>query len=80
MSMEDPALTLEPTESHLTVGLIANPFMTDWNGDGLQDLLVGQLIESKVRIYLNTGTNREPVFDSFTYLLADGEEVTAPYS
>lgn len=75
-----PAYTLQRTDTNLTVELISNPHMVDWNGDGLNDLIVGQLIDSKVRFYPNVGTNNEPVFGEFTYLQADGKDVTATYS
>lgn len=79
-NVEPPAYTLRRTDADLTVELISNPYMVDWNGDGLNDLIVGQLIDSKVRFYPNVGTNREPVFGDFTYLQADGADVTATYS
>jgi len=79
-NMEPPAYTLRRTDTNLTVELIANPYMVDWNGDGLNDLIVGQLIDSKVRFYPNVGTNSEPVFGDFTYMQADGADVTATYS
>ena len=66
--------------SNLTVGLIANPFWGDWDGDGTNDLIVGQLLEGRVRFYRNQGTNTDPVFTTFTFLVADGAEITAPYS
>jgi hypothetical protein len=75
-----PALTLQESGDNLTVGLIANPFLADWNGDGLNDLIVGQLLDSKVRFYPNIGTNQDPVFMTYTYLQADGADITATFS
>jgi len=60
------------------------PEVSDWNGDGRKDLLVGQfdtdtyehendIDEGRVRLYLNSGTDSEPVFTLFRYLEADGE-------
>ena len=57
------------------------PEVCDWNGDGKKDLLVGQfdtitdtdgIDEGRVRLYLNSGTDSEPVFTAFSYLMADG--------
>ena len=65
--------------SDLVVSLISDPFMVDWDGDGLNDLIVGQFTEGKIRFYPNSGTNQEPVFTGFTYLQADGVDITTTY-
>jgi len=59
----------------LDVGVISDPFMTDWDGDGLHDLLVGQFYPGKVRLYRNVGTNAVPVFQFQGYLQADGSDI-----
>lgn len=38
----------------------AAPFVCDFNGDGLKDLLVGQFKDGMLWIYRNKGTNSEP--------------------
>ncbi len=60
----------------LDVGLMAEPFMVDWDGDGLNDLIVGQFSPGKVRFYKNVGTNTEPVFEYQHFLQADGSDIT----
>lgn len=40
----------------------AAPWVIDWDGDGKDDLLVGQFGEGKLRIYRNVGTNAAPKF------------------
>jgi hypothetical protein len=45
----------------------AAPFVYDFNGDGVKDLLVGQFLGGKLRIYQNTGTNEAPVFGKFVW-------------
>jgi len=52
----------------------AAPFLGDFNGDGRNDLLVGQNIGGRLRIYRNTGTNARPKFDSFEWFKA-GERI-----
>ena len=52
----------------------ASPFVYDYDRDGKKDLIVGQFNEGKARIYLNIGTDAEPVFDGFTWLQAAGED------
>lgn len=38
----------------------AAPFVCDFDGDGLKDLLVGQFSDGLLWIYRNEGTNSEP--------------------
>jgi hypothetical protein len=46
------------------------PFVGDFNGDGLADLLVGQFHEGRLRIYQNCATSKEPKFDDFQWFEA----------
>ena len=63
----------------LVVGLIAEPFMVDWDGDSLNDLIVGQFSNGKVSFYENIGSNTEPVFAAGVFLQADGADITCSY-
>jgi len=54
----------------------ASPFIGDWDGDGLQDLLLGQFDGGKIRFYRNIGTNFDPVFGDSAYLQADGADIS----
>ena len=58
----------------------AAPFVCDFDGDGLRDLLVGQFQKGKLRIHRNVGTNREPRYDGFVYFQVGGEDATVPAS
>jgi hypothetical protein len=49
-----------PVEAHMGH---AAPFLVDFDGDGVKDLLVGQFGEGKLAIYKNIGTNKVPKFD-----------------
>jgi len=57
--------------ARLDVGTYSAPLMTDWNGDGKKDLLVGQFELGRLRFYPNIGENDAPVFDGFEYLMDD---------
>lgn len=51
---------------------LAAPALWDWDGDGKNDLLIGEFetsdTASTIRVYRNTGSNRKPRFtDDFTY-------------
>lgn len=51
----------------------AAPYLYDWDGDGVRDLLVGQFGEGKLRIYKNRGTDSAPKFTTFEWFHAGGE-------
>ena len=53
----------------LDVGTYSAPMVTDWNGDGKQDLLVGEFAYGRIRFYPNEGENYDPVFNTFYYLI-----------
>ncbi|MEO0131240.1 MAG: hypothetical protein ABIK76_06080 [candidate division WOR-3 bacterium] len=63
----------------IDVGYYSAPLMFDWNGDGKKDLITGQFDYGKVRFYQNVGEDTAPVFNGFTFLRADGVEITLPY-
>jgi hypothetical protein len=56
----------------------STPFIHDFNNDGKLDLLVGQFGEGKLRIYLNTGTNKHPVYETQRWFKTEGEFGTVP--
>ncbi|MBC8875401.1 MAG: hypothetical protein H8E44_38745 [Planctomycetes bacterium] len=51
------------------------PCVSDWNSDGKKDLLVGQFKSGAIRLYLNQGTDTEPVFQDFSMLNAGGKPI-----
>ena len=51
----------------------AAPYVVDWDGDGVRDLLVGQFGQGRCRIYKNTGSNKEPKFGEYTLFEAGGK-------
>jgi hypothetical protein len=56
----------------------AAPFVGDFDGDGLPDLLVGQYHEGRLRIYRNKGTKGRPKFDTWTWFQAGGKIASVP--
>jgi hypothetical protein len=56
----------------------ASPFVMDFDGDGLKDLLVGQRGECKLCIYRNQGTSTSPKLGPSAWFKAGGEVATLP--
>jgi hypothetical protein len=52
--------------------------VTDFDGDGVPDLLVGQFEDGKLRIYKNLGTAKEPKLEGFTWFKTGEQEGTIP--
>ena len=74
----DAPVAIEANGTPINVGAGGNasPFVVDWNGDGKQDLLLGQFDGGKVRFYENIGENFAPVFGDSVYLQADGSDIS----
>jgi hypothetical protein len=56
----------------------AAPYLYDWDRDGRRDLLVGQFLEGKLRIYRNAGTDTAPRFGELTWFETGGAVVKVP--
>jgi hypothetical protein len=55
------------------------PSTSDWNDDGLPDLIVGEGgAAGKVRVYLNVGTAGAPAFDGYAYAQAGTTDLVEP--
>jgi len=57
---------------------MAAPLVTDFDGDGLADLLVGQFGEGKLRIYKNRGSAKAPRFDGFSWFRTGEQDGKVP--
>lgn len=56
----------------------AAPLVTDFDGDGVPDILVGQFGEGKLRVYKNIGSAKAPRFDGFTWFKTGEQEGKVP--
>jgi|GEM_PF-2738891 len=50
--------TLQTDDSNV----IAAPHVSDWNGDGQADLIVGYFVEGAVYFFENSGSGTQPVY------------------
>jgi hypothetical protein len=62
----------------IDVGYYGAPLMFDWNHDGQKDLVCGQFTSGKIRFYPNLGPDSAPSFNGYSFLMADGFEITLP--
>jgi len=49
------------------------PCVTDWNDDGKKDLLIGSMANGDVVLFLNLGTDADPLFELGTHLFNVGD-------
>ncbi len=56
----------------------AAPFVYDFDGDGVKDLLVGQFGGGILTIYRNEGTNAQPKLAAGARFKAGGKDGTVP--
>jgi hypothetical protein len=73
-----PAEYVRTNGMPLNPGAQAIPCVADWNGDGLEDLIVGYRYADKIAVYLNSGSASSPVFTSLVNLQADGVDLCHP--
>lgn len=62
--------------NEINVGSNSAPVITDWNDDGLMDMLVGNENPGNIRLYLNDGGGSSPVFSSYTLIQSGSEDIT----
>jgi hypothetical protein len=73
-----PGVPLTSGATPLDVGDYAIPCVTDWNGDGRKDLLVGYRYADKLALFLNTGNDAAPAFAGYVNLQANGTDIWVP--
>jgi hypothetical protein len=77
-----PQEILKADGNDIVVPGFSVPSFVDWNDDHLQDLIVGEggaltaVTPAKVRVYLNRGTEAQPLFKDYFYVQADGNDLT----
>ncbi len=77
------AVNLQAGGAAIQVANYSVPILSDWNSDGLVDLVVGEKTgegEGKVLVYVNSGTATASVFDAYEYAQAGGGDLAVPAS
>lgn len=70
-----PGASISNSAGVIVVGSYAIPCVTDWNGDGRKDLLVGYQPNGKIAVFLNCGSDAQPAFTNSFRLQAAGADV-----
>jgi len=63
----------------LSVDRHSAPTAVDWNNDGKKDLVVGQFTYGYIWLYLNKGTDLNPVFSGGSLVESNGAPITTTY-
>lgn len=73
----EPGVYIQDGASDLRVGLYCAPTVTDWNNDGKKDLVIGQeLGGGNVQLFLNQGTDLNPIFNGGVKIESNGVPIT----
>jgi hypothetical protein len=75
----EPMVRILDGSSPLKLSYDTVPCYVDWNNDGLTDLLMGEFTGGYITIFLNQGTNLNPVFDGGTKIESNGSPITVSY-
>lgn len=74
-----PGVKIKDGLNNINLSYDTNPTMVDWNNDGLKDLLVGEFTQGYITLYLNQGTNLNPMFDGGVKVESNGTPITVTY-
>lgn len=66
--------TLRANGVKVLVAYNSNPDVVDWNEDGKKDIVIGEQT-GYVRLYLNQGTNSNPVFTTYSNIQSGGVSI-----
>jgi hypothetical protein len=73
------AVRIRDGANFLKVASDPTPTMVDWNNDGAKDLITGQFTQGHIWLFLNQGTDLNPVFSGGSYVESGGTPITTTY-
>lgn len=79
MPQLEPKVKIKDGAGDLQVNLYSSPTWADWNNDGAKDLVVGQIMDGYVWLYLNQGTNLNPVFNGGSQIESGGSPIAVTW-
>jgi len=74
-----PGYFIQDGGMNLKVNLYSIPTWADWNNDGAKDLIVGQIYYGWVWLYLNQGTDLNPVFNGGATIESGGSPIAVSW-
>jgi hypothetical protein len=74
-----PGVFIQDGAANLKVNLYSAPTWADWNNDGAKDLIVGQIYYGWVLLFLNQGTDLNPVFNRGTNIQSGGVDIAVSW-
>ena len=76
----EPGVTIKDGGVDLIVGKYASPTSADWDNDGARDLIIGQNLNGHVWLYLNQGTDLNPLFNGGVKIESNNAPISFPSS
>ena len=74
-----PGFKVKNYSSDLKLSSHTNATSVDWNNDGLKDLLVGEFTGGYITLYLNQGTDIDPVFSGGVKVESAGSPISVSF-
>lgn len=71
---------LQNGSAPLAVQYYSSPTVVDWNNDGARDLVCGQEMYGNIALFLNQGTNINPVFQGSDLIESGGQPIAMTWS
>ena len=75
----DAGVLIKDGTGNLSVNYHSSACVVDWNNDGRKDLVVGQFYYGHIWLFLNAGTDINPVFDGGSMIESLGAPIVVTY-
>lgn len=76
----EPGVKIKNGAIDLKVKYTSCPTVADWNNDGAKDLVVSQETNGNVYLFLNQGTDLNPVFNGGSTIKSAGAPITTTFT